>query len=296
MLPGARENGMTMDDDASAPRDLGRLEGDVLVFGGAYSNLQAAEALIAVARSAGISSSNVLGTGDLVAYGADPVACAERLLDWGVRSIAGNCEIQLARGADDCGCGFGSGTVCDRLSRGWFAHADAQVGPELRLRLGGLPHYAVFAHHGLRYGMIHGGVRDVSRFIWPTDPPEVFAEEIAAFERIAGRVDVIVAGHCGIPFMRESGKVLWLNAGAIGLPPHDGRPMTRYARLSAGGPRIERLDYDHLTARAAMERAGLTQGYHAALETGIWPSEDVLPSALRRRPRDRTCEAAPAGA
>ncbi len=45
--------------------------------------------------------------------------------------------------------------------------------------------------------------------------------------------------------------------------------------------------YAHFPSRdamlvAAMERAGLTQGYHSALRSGYWPSEDVLPPELRR--------------
>ncbi|KAF0675193.1 Metallophosphoesterase [Profundibacterium mesophilum KAUST100406-0324] len=262
--------------------DLGELTGDVLVFGGAYSNLQAAQALIGAAQEAGIGPERVICTGDLVAYGADPARCAALLLDWGCTSIAGNCELQLAAGASDCGCGFTEGSACDLASRGWFAHADARIDPPLRRRLGALPRMITFTHRGLRHAVIHGGVRDVARFVWPCDPDAVFAEEIEAIEDAAGPVDVVLAGHCGIPFQRDLGRVSWVNAGVIGMPPHDGRPMTRYARLTEQGPRIERLCYDHRAARAAMENAGLVQGYHAALESGLWPSEDVLPPQMRR--------------
>ena len=52
--------------------------------------------------------------------------------------------------------------------------------------------------------------------------------------------------------------------------------------LEGGRPRLLRLAYDHAAAAADMRAAGLTQGYDRALETGWWPSEDVLPPALRR--------------
>ena len=45
---------------------------------------------------------------------------------------------------------------------------------------------------------------------------------------------------------------------------------------------FERLSYDVEAAVAAMKAAGLVQGYEIALETGVWPSEDVLPDALKR--------------
>ena len=66
------------------------------------------------------------------------------------------------------------------------------------------------------------------------------------------------------------------------MPPHDGLPETRYVVLTDQGAEIRRLSYDHQGAAEAMRAAGLTQGYDRALDSGIWPSEDVLPHALRR--------------
>ena len=40
--------------------------------------------------------------------------------------------------------------------------------------------------------------------------------------------------------------------------------------------------YSNLQATQAMITAGLDHGYHTALETGYWPSEEVLPMDLRR--------------
>lgn len=65
-------------------------------------------------------------------------------------------------------------------------------------------------------------------------------------------------------------------------PPHDGHRQTRYVTLHADGARVHALDYDVAGAVAAMRAAGgLTQGYDRALETGIWPSEDILPKEMR---------------
>ncbi len=94
-------------------------------------------------------------------------------------------------------------------------------------------------------------------------------------------MDGVIAGHSGLPFIRDVAGVRWINAGVIGMPPHDGAPATRYAWLAAGEVHLHRLDYDHGGAQAAMRRAGLCQGYDAALVSGYWPSEDVLPAELR---------------
>ena len=66
------------------------------------------------------------------------------------------------------------------------------------------------------------------------------------------------------------------------MPPHDGAVQVRYAVLSEGQAEICELSYDVEGAKARMTEVGLVQGYDIALQTGIWPSEDVLPEALRR--------------
>lgn len=258
--------------------DLGVLSGEITVFGGPYSNIQALEALLSRARG------QLICTGDLVAYCGAPQAVIARVLGANVHMVAGNCEKQLAANALDCGCGFEEGTTCDTLSTAWFAYANDAVDVSARAWMGTLPDVLVFEQNGRRFAVIHGGVTDVARFIWQVSDTDVFAEEIDALNMVIGDVDVVIAGHSGIAFEREIHGVKWVNAGVIGMPPHDGNRETEFVRISENSdPKFEKLTYDVIGAVADMERAGLTQGYHTALQTGIWPSEDVLPAALRRR-------------
>lgn len=260
-------------------RDLGELKGDVLLFGGPYSNLHAAQALFAAMSHLPIT--NRICTGDVVAYGADPVATSDLVFAQSGCVVAGNCEKQLAARAPDCGCGFEDGTACDLLSRGWYPYADARVTKAQRALMATCPDIATFIHAGRRAAVIHGGVTDIARFIWSASDASVFAQERAALEAHTGPLDLIIAGHSGIAFTRDIGDCMWINAGVIGMPPHDRTPRTEYAVLSAQGIALHKLTYPAEKARATMEGAGLIQGYHAALTTGIWPSEDVLPTALR---------------
>ncbi|RLJ59307.1 calcineurin-like phosphoesterase family protein [Litoreibacter meonggei] len=263
-------------------RDLGELSGEVLLFGGAYSNVQALDAVIMTASARGIPASRCIFTGDVVAYCADALACAERLAGMGCHTILGNCEQQLLNGAADCGCGFEEGSACDVASQTWFEHASRQIGPRASDFWGDTPDWLTFTHSGQRYAVIHGGALDVAQFIWPSDTGAVFEAEFAEIEAKTGIIDAVICGHSGIPFERVIGARRWINAGVIGMPPHDGRPATRYAILSGDGVRFHSLNYDTDAAARAMENAGLVQGYEAGIRSGLWPSEDVLPSALRR--------------
>src|SRR6202008_961975 len=92
-------------------------------------------------------------------------------------------------------------------------------------------------------------------------------------------------GHCGIPFTEIVDGRLWHNAGAIGMPANDGTPRSWFSILAPEGDGIavehHALAYDHGAAAGKIRRAGLPEGYAAALETGLWPSLDVLPRAER---------------
>jgi predicted phosphodiesterase len=258
-------------------------DGPLLVFGGPYSNLQATRAVLDEAARRGIPAERVICTGDVVAYCADAAACCDLIMTSGIWVIAGNCEENLAAGALDCGCGFEEGTACDLLSRAWYAHADRQVAAAHRAWMTGLPQrLMVILPDGRRLAVLHGGASDISRFIFASTPPEELAAEITATG-----CDGVIAGHCGIPFARQVGPGVWINAGAIGMPADDGTPRIWFALLTPGeadlSVEILPLEYDHAAAAAAMRTAGLPEGYAAALGSGIWPSCDVLPPAERAR-------------
>lgn len=256
--------------------DWGEIDGPVLLFGGPYSNLQALEALIAEAARLGVTPDRAICTGDVVAYCGDPAETVALIRDWGCRVIAGNCEIQLAEGAEDCGCGFEEGTVCDALSAEWYAYASTRIDADARAWMMGLPRRALFAMGGRRFGVIHGGAEDVSRFIWAGDDKQA---EIAALETAFGPLNGVVCGHSGIGFVEQVEGRLWINAGVIGMTPHDGRAETEFCLLGQGAD-LRRLSYDAAAAQAAM--AGRASPYGAALTSGWWPSEDALPARLRR--------------
>lgn len=264
-------------------KDLGPLCGDVLLFGGPYSNLQATTAMLDWADAKGIECTNRLCTGDMVAYCADPVAVLQMMQNRGGPVIAGNCEKQLADNAPDCGCGFDDGTTCSVLAKDWYAFAKQTVSQKDRGYMQGLPDWLVFRHSGKRYAVIHGGASTISRFLWSTSPAADLASEIYNLEQEIGAVDGVICGHSGLAFDRRIGHAHWINAGVIGMPPNDATRHSEFAVLSETGLTFHRLAFDNQTAAAAMRRVGLTQGYDQALLTGRWPSEDVLPQELRRQ-------------
>jgi predicted phosphodiesterase len=260
------------------------LSGPVLLFGGPYSNLHALDALLMEAERRGVPASNIVSTGDLVAYCADARGVVDRVQAAGVRFIRGNCEDQLAAGAEDCGCGFAPGGECDRLAATWFAHALRELDEEHRAFLGGAPAQLDLTLNGLRISVIHGSATQTNRFVFASTPDRIKAHDLDLLG-----ADVVVAGHCGLPFTQTIGDRLWHNPGALGMPANDGLPRVWFSVLSPGAaPRtleIEHcaLDYDAAGAADAMARADLPLDYAHALRTGLWPNCDCLPPMEARR-------------
>lgn len=261
---------------------LGVMDGPLLLFGGPYGNRQALDALLDEAEALGIPPGRMICTGDLAAYAADPQPVADRLRDAGVPVVMGNVEEALAEDAADCRCGFDKGSLCDALAAAWYRHADAALDADTKRWMGELPRRIEFALAGRRFAVIHGGVERINRFVFPATPAGEKRAELA----LAG-TDAVIGGHSGLPFTDRFGDRLWHNAGAIGLPANDGTPRVWYGLLnptSAGiAVAVRALSYDHGGAAARIRAVGLPDAYALALETGLWPSDDVMPAADRAR-------------
>lgn len=254
----------------------------VLVFGGPYSNLQATEALLAVADQRGFSPDHVICTGDLTAYCGSPRETIDLVAARGIQVVMGNCDEQLARDADDCGCGFEEGSACDLLSASWYAFASSQVTDAQRAYLATLPPRVDLVLCGVRLAVVHGRPSQVNAFVFRGTDGDVKAADLADID-----ADGIVGGHSGLPFTEFVDGKVWHNAGVIGMPANDGTPRVWYSVITpnADGSMSfshEALDYDFEGARAAMRSAGLPHAYHDALATGLWPSLDILPPRERR--------------
>ncbi len=257
---------------------LGEITAPILVFGGPYSNLAATKAIQAEAERLTIPPERVICTGDVIAYCADPVATTDLIRTWGISVVMGNCEESLAENSPDCGCGFEEGSSCSLLSVGWYNYANQVVTLSQRRWMSELPRNLSFSLNGLKFLVIHGGVERINEFIFRSTSDEVKVQQLEK-----SGVDVIIGGHCGIPFGQALRNGHWLNAGVIGMPANDATPDGWYMLLSPARDHVEvtwhRLRYPAAHSRQAMLKAGLNNEYADALTTGLWPSTDVLPDS-----------------
>ncbi|WP_247232316.1 metallophosphoesterase [Telluribacter sp. SYSU D00476] len=261
--------------------DLGDLKGRLLVFGGPYSNLQALEELKRIAEEQGIPPRNIICTGDIIGYCAQPEEAVQLVKGWGIHSIQGNVEQNIIAGEDDCGCNFTEGSRCDLFSRTWFPYAVRSVSDVSSEWLSTLPLHLTFRYAGKSVAVVHGSAQHISQFVFKSTPWSVKEETF----RATG-TDVILAGHAGLPFVDVQENKYWLNAGVIGMPANDGTPRVWYLLLDDTDSQFtysfEAFTYDNQSAHQRMLGNQLPSTYAETLITGIWDNCEILPEVEKR--------------
>lgn len=260
-------------------KNIGRLEGKLLVFGGIYSNFQSLEKMYAIASEMGIPNSNIICTGDVVGYCAQPEEVIQKVKGWGIHSIAGNVEIQLREGEEDCGCDFTDGSRCDNFSKQWYPFAQQQLSKDSTNWMQPLPDFIRFQYGKREALVVHGSWFGTSEFVFKSTP---WSSKKLNFTQTD--TDLILAGHCGLPFNDENDEKLWLNPGVIGMPANDGSPHVWYMILDLkpdGDVVYEHhsFSYNHDLASDLMNEKGLTPEYAKTLKTGLWDNCEILPES-----------------
>ena len=161
-----------------------------------------------------------------------------------------------------------------------YSFASARVSQTSRAWMAQLPATMQFRFAGTTFRVIHGGVSQTNKFVFASET------EVLAAEAQAAGADVVIAGHCGLPFVAKAGRRVWFNPGVIGMPANDGAATVWFGLISAAGDGLKletrRLAYDHAAAAATLRRSGHANSYARTLLTGLWPSLDSLPETERR--------------
>jgi len=254
----------------------------IAVFGGPYSNPYALRALLDDARARGCE--RIFCLGDLGGFGAEPDALWPLLLDGGVECIAGNYDIAIGRGDEDCGCGYRDERD-NTFAQLIYDFTRERTSPAFAAWMRDLPgqHREVIA--GVDVHMVHGSPLVVNDFFWESFNDDEVRERLAA-----SGADVLLCTHTGLPWQKRVDGTLIVNVGVIGKPANDGRTDVWYAVLDLAdgqaGAELVALAYDWPAHAASMRDAGLPEAFVETIETGWWTTcLEVVPPAERSRGR-----------
>lgn len=251
----------------------------IALFGGVYSNHHALRALLADVKRRGVDA--VFCLGDLGAFGPNPDLCWPLLLEGGVQCIQGNYDNSVARGLDDCQCGY-TDPRDNYFARLSYRYTFEKTSLPYREWMGALPEQMRLQLGKHRVLLCHGSPRKMNEFLWESTSPAHFLDRL----RREHETDAIVGTHSGIHWQRAlPGGGLYVNVGAIGRPENDGRTNVWYAILEAG-PELKvefvPLEYDWRGLAAEMRSERLPEEFVQTIETGWWTTcLEILPSRER---------------
>ena len=232
------------------------------VFSDVHGNRYALDAVLAHIASQPPQATYCLG--DLVGYGAHPNEVVEAVEHGGFPTIMGNYDDGVGFDRDECGCAYREDTERVRGARS-LDWTKAQVTPEHKAFLRGLPPAIRLDADGKRLLLVHGSPRKMNEYLFEDRP-------LSSFERLAAssNADIIVFGHTHKPYVKRVDGVWFVNAGSVGKP-KDGDPRAGYVLIDPAADRpatFVRVPYDVAAAAAAIRATDLPHEFASDLETG----------------------------
>jgi predicted phosphodiesterase len=281
-----------------SPRRTPGAYNSVAVFGGVYSNHIALEAAITDARARDVDQ--IICLGDLGAFGPNPDKAARLLREAEIPVVCGNYDDSVARGLDDCQCGY-TDPRDNQYARLSYQYTFQNTSPEHRAWMGTFPTELRFQLGELSVLACHGSPRQMNEFLWESTTPTQFLQKLA----LDGQADVILGTHTGIHWMRSWGDLstpgligesretpagAYVNVGALGRPANDGRTEVWYAVLQAKARELSvdfvPVQYDHEQLAAEMRSERLPEEFVQTILTGWWTTcLEILPGKERARGR-----------
>ena len=241
-----------------------------------HANLHALQACLAHAREQQATQYAFLG--DLVGYGADPVAVVDLVMGLaaeGALVLKGNHDEMAARPPDS-----GGGTLGESTARWTHEQLDA----EQCAFLDQLP----MTHQLGRALLVHATVDEPTlwRYVYDPQVASVSLDAASAMQEVR----YVFGGHVHrqslyfrgadkqlMPFVPTPGVMVpvsprrhWLaTIGSVGQP-RDGNPKAMYALYDSEQAQLtfHRVAYDHHAAATAIRRAGLPEFFADRLEVG----------------------------
>lgn len=270
----------------------------IALLGGVYSNHHALRAALEDCRRRTVDAVYCLG--DLGAFGPHPDRVFPLLEEHRVQTLAGNYDDSLARGLEDCQCGY-TDPRDNQFARISYEYTFARTSPANKRFLGTLPAALRLELAGCRVLLCHGSPRQQNEFLWESTTPDHFLDKLLDDHE----AQVIAVTHTGIKWQRKlpSGR-LFVNVGVLGRPENDGTSRVWYCVLEAtsggsvstGGTRQAPADalgatfvpveYDYHALAREMREERLPDEFIDTIETGWWTTcLEILPAKERRRGR-----------
>jgi len=236
-----------------------------------HANLPALEAVLADIPQQGADA--VFHLGDLVGYAPWPDEVVNRIVEAGIRGVAGNYDSTVATHYKHCGCRY-EDKQQEELSHLSYEWTLDQVSADTKRYLGALPFRLDLRPLGGHLSgptviLLHGN--DVLNTVYVTeDRRDDFLDKMG--KGVGARSgDVIAFGHTHKPWHRVVNGVHFVNTGSVGRP-KDGDWRAGYVLLDVDEASVNvefrRVEYDVERAATAILESTLPDEFASYLRSG----------------------------
>lgn len=256
----------------------------VLLFGGVYSNYIALAHLLK--NCSKMNAEAIFCLGDIGGFGPHPNKSYEYLRNTRVTTLAGNYDLSLSQGLDNCGCGY-TDPRDNHFAQISYDYTLQNTSRSNKDWLITLPSLIRFRLADLKVLLCHGSPRRTNEFLWDSSSPDHllhrFLEDSGA--------DVLCFTHTGLKWYRQlEGNRHAVNVGVIGRPENDGTSNVWFTLLEATGKDLQcfflPLNYDYSRLIDEMKQEDLPPEFIETIQTGWWTTcLEIMPFKERLRGR-----------
>lgn len=229
----------------------------VAVFGDIHGNIEALTSSYLAVQL--LKPDKVYHLGDLGGYSPFVNEVVDFLSEHAIEGVQGNYDENVAHDSEHCGCKY-EDPVQEEMANKSFEWTKKHASPETKEYLKKLPFSISFAAAGKKVQLFHA-TPSKNNLYWFEDRPEKFFREMA----VKTDADVMIYGHTHIPYWKDFGGKVFVNAGSVGKP-KDGDPRACVTMITITPDKVNveflRVPYDVQKTADAIIASGLP-GYFA---------------------------------
>lgn len=235
----------------------------IAILGDIHGNIEA----LAAAYNAAISNNveKIYHLGDLGGYAPFVNEVVDFLIEHGIEGVQGNYDDAIANNKEHCGCRYEDPLQAE-MSTLSFEWTKGHVTEKSKDYIKGLPFEIAFEAEGRRVKIFHATPLK-NNLYWYEDRDEDFFLHMAR----KADADIMIYGHTHIPYRKNIGGKVFINAGSVGKP-KDGDTRACVCIVDITPENVEttflRIPYDVEKVATAIIKSGMPSYFAEKLRAG----------------------------
>jgi putative phosphoesterase len=235
----------------------------IAILGDIHGNIEALKAAYDAAVSNNVEK--IYHLGDLGGYAPFVNEVVDFLIEHGIEGVQGNYDDAVANNKEHCGCKYEDmiQSTMATLSFEWTKEHATQKSKDY---MKGLPFEIAFSVHDKKVKIFHATPLK-NNLYWHNDRDEDFFLHMAR----KADADIMIYGHTHIPYRKNIGNKVFINAGSVGKPKDgDARTCACIADITPDNVKTEflRIPYDVEKVASAVIENGLPSYFAEKLRQG----------------------------